>query len=54
MQQVKDLMLSLLCLGLLLWRGFEPWPGDVHMPWVWLKKQKHNQPNNNQMPKETS
>ena len=28
-RQVKDLALSLLWLGLLLWYGFDPWPGEV-------------------------
>ena len=30
-QQVKDLAWSLLWLGLLLWLGFDPWPGNFHM-----------------------
>lgn len=30
-QQVKDLALSLLCLG------FDPWPGNFNMLWVQLK-----------------
>ena len=30
-QRVKDLALSLQWLGLLLWRGFDPWPGNFHM-----------------------
>ena len=29
-QQVKDLTLSLQCLGSLLWHGFSPWPGNIH------------------------
>ena len=33
-QQVKDLALSLLQLGALLWYGFDPWPGNVYMPQV--------------------
>ena len=28
-QQVKDPALSL------LWPGFNPWPGNFHVPWVW-------------------
>ena len=28
---VKDLVLSLLGLGLLLWHGFNPWPGNLCM-----------------------
>ena len=31
-QQVKDLVLSLPWLRLLLWHGFDPWPGNFHMP----------------------
>ena len=31
-QQVKDLELSLLCLGSLLWRRFDSWPGNFCMP----------------------
>ena len=31
-QWVKDLALPLLWLGLLLWHGFHPWPGNFHMP----------------------
>ena len=27
-------------LGSLLWCSFDPWPGSVHMPWVWQKKKK--------------
>ena len=27
---VKDLALSL------LWLGFNPWPKNFHMPWLWL------------------
>ena len=34
---VKDPALSLLCLRLLLWHGFDPWPGNFHMPQVWPK-----------------
>lgn len=30
-QQVKNLALSLLWLGLLLWCGFHPWPRNVHV-----------------------
>ena len=37
----KDLALSLLWLGSLLWRGeFDPWAGNFHMPQVWPKKSK--------------
>ena len=31
-QWVKDPALSLPWLGSLLWRGFDPWPGDLHIP----------------------
>ena len=34
---VKDPALSL------LWLGFDPWQGNFHMPWVWLKT-KQNKP----------
>ena len=37
-QWVKDLALSLLWLGLLLWCRFDPWPGNFCRPWVWPKK----------------
>ena len=40
MQWVKDLALSLLWLGSLLWRRFDTWPGNFHMPWVQPKKEK--------------
>ena len=33
-------MLSLQWLGLLLWHGFDPWPKNFHMPWLWPKKKK--------------
>ena len=33
-QQVKDLVLSLLWLGLLLWCGFSPWLGSLCMLWT--------------------
>ena len=29
---VKDLALSLQQLGWLLWCGFNPWPGNFHLP----------------------
>ena len=28
-QQVKDPPLSILCLWLQLWHGFDPWPGEL-------------------------
>ena len=31
-QWVKDPALSLQQLGLLLWREFDPWPGNFQMP----------------------
>ena len=39
-QQVKDLALSLLWLGLLLWHGFDPWPRSFYMLKAWPKKKK--------------
>ena len=30
--EVKDLVLSL------LWRAFDPWPGNTGMLWVWPRK----------------
>ena len=42
MQQVKDLALSLQWLGLLLWRGFDPWPGNFHLLWAWPESQNKN------------
>ena len=37
-QKVKDLVVSLQQLRSLLWYGFNPWPGNFHMPQVWPKK----------------
>ena len=37
-QKVKDLALSLQWLGLLLWSGLDPWPGNFHMLQVQPKK----------------
>ena len=37
---VKDLSLSLLWLGSLLWHRFDPWPGNFCMPWVQPPLQK--------------
>ena len=37
-QQVKDLVLSLLWLRSKLWHRFDPWPWNFHMPWAWQKK----------------
>lgn len=36
--QVKDSVLSLQQPGLLPWCGFDDWPGNFHMAWVWPKK----------------
>ena len=30
----KGLKILLLWLWLMLWHGFDPWPGNFHMPWV--------------------
>ena len=35
-QWVKDPALLQLWLQL----GFDPWPGNFHIPWVWLKEKK--------------
>ena len=37
-QWVKDPALSLLWLSLMLWCAFDPWPGNVCILWVCLKK----------------
>ena len=37
-QQIKDLALSLQQLRLLLWCGFDPWPGNFYMLQAWPKK----------------
>ena len=39
-QWVKDLALSLLWLGSLLWCQFKPWPRNFHMPQVQPKNSK--------------
>ena len=40
-QQVKDLVLSLqLWHRLQLQLGFNPWPGIIHMSWIWRKEIK--------------
>ena len=41
-QWVNDLALLLLWLGSLLWRGFDPWPRNFHILWVWPKINKDN------------
>ena len=37
-QQVMDPSSLLLWHGSLLWQGFDPWPGNFHMPWTQPKK----------------
>ena len=37
---VKDLALSLLQLGSLLWHGFDTWLVDFCLPWAMAKKKK--------------
>ena len=37
-QGVKDLVLSLQWLGSLRWGRFDPWPGNLHMPWAQPEK----------------
>ena len=39
-QGIKDSALSLLWLALLLWCGFDPWPGNFSMPREWPEKKK--------------
>ena len=39
-QLVKDLMLSLKWFGSMLCCGFDPWPGNFHIPKEWGKKKK--------------
>ena len=39
-QWIKDLSFLLLWLWLLLWCGFNPWPGNFCMLWAQLKKKK--------------
>ena len=43
-KKIKDPALSLQQFGSLLWHGFNPWPGNFHMPWVWPKTNKQNEP----------
>ena len=40
---IKDLTLSLQWLGSLLWRGFHPWPRNLHMPQVRPRQNKQTQ-----------
>ena len=39
-QWVKDLALSRQRVRSLLWHGFNSWPGNFYMLWVWPKKKK--------------
>ena len=39
-QWVKDLALSVLWLGSLLWHGFDSWTGNFHMPQVQPRRKK--------------
>ena len=39
-QWVKDLVLLQLWCRLQLWLEFDPWPRNIHMPWVAAKKEK--------------
>ena len=39
-QWVMDPALSLQRLGSRLWLEFNPWPGNVHIPWAWPKINK--------------
>ena len=39
-QWVKDLVLSVQQLWSLLGSGFDPWPGNFHIPWVMKEKKK--------------
>ena len=45
-QWVKDPALSLWQLGLLLWHGFNAWPGNFHMLQAQQKKKKQKKPKN--------
>lgn len=51
-QGVKDPELSLLWLRLLSWHGFNPWPGDFHVPWVrpYKKNKKDGPPESGMSP----
>lgn len=46
-QQVKNTALSMKWFWLLLWLGFDPWPGNFHMLWVRPKSHTHMPTNNN-------
>ena len=45
-QQVRDLALSRLWLGSLLWHKFDPWPRNFHMPRLQPKKKKKKRKKN--------
>ena len=45
-QQVKDLALSLQQLRSLICPGFDPWPRNFHLPWVWPKSKNKNKNKN--------
>ena len=49
-QWVKDQVLSLQQLGLALWRGFNSWPGNFHMPCVQPKIKIKKNLNYTQLP----
>ena len=40
MQPVKELALSLRSLKLLSWLRVNPWPGNFHVLWEWLKEKR--------------
>ena len=42
-QHVKDLVLSLLWLGSLLWHEFNPWARNFHMLWAQPKIKQNSQ-----------
>lgn len=46
-QWVNDPTLSLQCIGLLQWYGFDPWPGKLHKPLEQPKQQEQQQRQNN-------
>ena len=39
-QWAKDLALPQLWHRSQVWLEFDPWPGNFHMLWVWLKKEE--------------
>jgi len=53
-QSIKDPVLSLKCLGSLLWHKFYPWPRNFHVLWRQPKKRKKKKKNHqNPPPKKT-